>query len=210
MSRGEFFKWGQANYAKSLQSLSFPSFRFDRREQKYYHARLMSARAVIDSLEFAQAGRELRGSLPVSGLARLQDFLRDSTGSVEFVVKGGRDPEHRPMLTLSVSGLLHLQCQRCLEQLDYPLRFSNTLLLMRPGKDLSETLEDPDAADAVEASTELDVAELIEDEILLGLPFSPRHAEGTCERREKDTRGAAEDSTFSGLAALKNVLDRKL
>ena len=170
----------------------------------------MSARAVIDSLEFAQAERELRGSLPVSGLARLQDFVRDSTGSVEFVVKGGRDPENRPMLTLSVSGLLHMQCQRCLEQLDYPLRFSNTLLLMRPGKEFSETLEDPDAADAVEASTELDVAELIEDEIVLGLPFSPRHAEGTCDSRTKDTRGAAEGSTFSGLAALKNVLDRKL
>lgn len=170
----------------------------------------MSARAVIDSLEFAQAERELRGSLPVSGLARLQDFVRDSTGSVEFVVKGGRDPENRPMLTLSVSGLLHMQCQRCLEQLDYPLQFSNTLLLMRAGKELSETLEDPDAADAVEASTELDVAELIEDEIVLGLPFSPRHAEGTCDSRTKDTRGAAEGSTFSGLAALKNVLDGKL
>lgn len=170
----------------------------------------MSARAVIDSLEFAQAERELRGSLPVSGLARLQDFVRDSTGSVEFVVKGGRDPENRPMLTLSVSGLLHMQCQRCLEQLDYPLRFSNTLLLMRAGKDLSETLEDPDAADAVEASPELDVAELIEDEIVLGLPFSPRHAEGTCDSRKKDTRGAAEGGAFSGLAALKNVLDGKL
>lgn len=85
----------------------------------------MSARAIIDSPEFAQAERELRGSLPVSGLARLQDFLRDSTGSVELVVKGGCDPENRLVLALSVSGLLHMQCQRCLDQLDYPLRFSN-------------------------------------------------------------------------------------
>ncbi len=170
----------------------------------------MSARAIIDSLEFAQAERELRGSLPVSGLARLQDFLRDSTGSVEFVVKGGRDPENRPQLALSVSGMLHMQCQRCLEQLDYPLSFSTTLRLVRAGEDLSETVANPDAADAVEASTELDVAELVEDEIVLGLPFSPRHAEGACDSRKKDTRSAAEGGAFSGLAALKNVLDRKL
>jgi len=205
----EEFKSGQANNAKSLQSLSFPTFRFDRDEQKYYHARLMSARAIIDSLEFAQAARELRGSLPVSSLVRLQDFLRDSTGSVEFAVKGGHDPENRPVLALSVSGLLHMQCQRCLERLDYPLRYSTTLRLVQPGEDLSETIADPDAVDVVKASMELDVAELIEDELLLSLPFSPRHAEGTCDSRKKDTRGTAEGGAFSGLAALKNVLDKK-
>lgn len=170
----------------------------------------MSARAIIDSLEFAQAERELRDNLPVSGLVRLQDVLRDSTGNVEFVVKGGRDQENRPMLALSVSGLLHLQCQRCLEQMDYPLQFSSTLLLALPGEDLSETIANPEAADAVEASSELNVAELIEDEILLSLPFSPRHAEGFCESRKNASESATEGGKFSGLAALKNVLDRKL
>lgn len=170
----------------------------------------MSAQVVIDSLEFARAGRELRGSLPVSGLARLQDFISDTAGSVDFVVAGGRDAENQPVLALSVNGLLHMQCQRCLEQLDYPLQFSITLRLVSPGEDLSETVADPDAVDAVEASTELDVAELIEDEILLSLPFSPRHAEGTCSSREKDMRGTEEGGVFSGLAALKNVLNGKL
>lgn len=169
----------------------------------------MSARAVIDSLEFAQAERDLQGSLPVSGLARLQDFLRDTAGRVDFEVRGGHDAENRPVLTLSVSGLLHMQCQRCLEQLDYPLSFKTTLRLARPGEDLSGTVADPEAADAVAASAELDVAELVEEEILLSLPFSPRHAEGTCNSRKKDTRSAAEGGAFSALAALKNVMDRK-
>ncbi len=169
----------------------------------------MSARAIIDSLEFAQAGQELQGSLPVSGLARLQDFVSDSAGGVEYVAKGGRDAENRLVLTLDVSGVLRAQCQRCLEQMDYPLRFSTTLRLARPGEDLSKIVADPDAADAVEASTELDVAELVEEEILLSLPFSPRHAKGSCDSN-KDKGAAAEGNAFSGLAALKNVLDRKL
>ena len=170
----------------------------------------MSARAVIDSLEFAQAQRELQGALPVSGLMRLRDFLRDPAGNIEFVVKGGSDAEHRPVLALSVSGVLHMQCQRCLEQLDYPLRYSTTLRLVHPEEDLNKTVADPEAADAVEASAELDVAELIEDEILLSLPFSPRHAEGACDSRIKARSSTAEGGTFSGLAALKNVLNRKL
>jgi uncharacterized protein len=170
----------------------------------------MSAQAVIDSLEFARAEQELRGNLPVSGLTRLQEFLYDNVGSVEFVVKGGCDDEMRPVLSLSISGRLHLQCQRCLERLDYPLRLSNTLLLVNRNENLAEVDIDPDAPDCVEVNAALDVAGLIEDEILLGLPFSPRHEAGACDYR---VRGAAQDAEQTGglarLAELKKVWKSK-
>lgn len=190
--------------SKCLPNLSFLSFRFDRQDQKYYHAWLMSAQTVIDSLEFARARQELRGNLSVASLARLQDCLYDTAGSVEFAVTGGCDDEKRPILALDISGLLHLQCQRCLESMDYPLRLANTLLLVRPGENPDETVADPDAIDYVEASTEMDIAGLIEDEILLSLPFSPRHKEGECGNRapgaETDKPGA-----FARLAELKKI-----
>lgn len=166
----------------------------------------MSAQTVIDSLEFAGAGQELRGSLPVAGLTRLQDCLFDSDGRVEFAVRGGRDAERRPILTLEITGSLHLQCQRCLGSLDYPLRLSNRLLLVSKGEDLSVGAEDPDAPDCIEASPQLDVALLIEDEILLSLPFSPRHAEGACQSALGRTQQDADRSTaFSKLRILKRV-----
>lgn len=170
----------------------------------------MSAQTVIDSLEFARAGQELRGSLPVRGLTRLQDYLFDSDGSVEFTVRGGRDEERRPTLALGVTGLLHLQCQRCLGLLEYRLHLSNTLLLVRPGEDLSANAEDPEAADCIEASPELDVAALIEDEILLSLPFAPRHAKDSCRgaiaNREEETD---KRSPFAKLAELRNLRQRQ-
>ena len=164
----------------------------------------MSAQTVIDSLEFARAAQELRGRLPVTNLVRLQDCLVDADGSVDFVVKGGRDAERRPILALEISGLLHLQCQGCLGPLDYPLQLSNTLLLVRRGEDLGADADDPEAADCIEADPALDLAPLIEDEILLSLPFAPRHADGSCQsvlsamRREGSAPAA-----FAKLAALK-------
>lgn len=164
----------------------------------------MSAQTVIDSLEFAQAGRELRGNLPVADLARLRDCLYDTTGSVDFVMKGGHDDRKQPVLALEIRGLLHLQCQRCLKQMDYPLRLSCVLGLVRPGENPAATDADPDAVDCVEASPELDVAGLIEDEILLSLPFAPRHEEGACgdqiEAVNKDR-----PSAFAKLAELKKA-----
>lgn len=184
----------------------FPGFFFDSMAQKYYHARLMSAQTVIDSLEFARAAQELRDSVPVTSLTRLQDCLSDRSGEVEFTLRGGRDDERRPILQLEISGVLRLQCQRCLGALECALSLSNTLLLVRPGADLSANAEDPQAPDCIEASPALDVAALIEDEILLSLPFAPRHPENICQSTLGATgRKAEKASAFARLAELKNL-----
>ena len=168
----------------------------------------MSAQAVIDSLEFARAEQELRGSLPVTSLARLQDGLFDASGSIEFVIKGGRDGERRPILALEVSGSLHLQCQRCLGLLDYPLRLFNPLRLVRQGENGGAEADDPDAPDCIEANSALDVAVLIEDEILLSLPFAPRHTEDACRSVSSTVqREAGRPSAFARLADLKKIWD---
>ncbi|MGQ0749087.1 MAG: YceD family protein [Betaproteobacteria bacterium] len=165
----------------------------------------MPAQTVIDSLEFARAAQQVRGSVPVSALARLHDCLSDSDGEVEYVVTGGRDAQRRLVLKVDISGNLRLQCQRCLGALDYPLELSSTLVLVRPGEDVSECAEDPEAPDCIEASGELDVAALIEDEILLSLPFAPRHPENTCRSvAGAGERTASERSPFSKLAELKH------
>jgi len=161
----------------------------------------MPAQTVIDSLEFARTGQLLGGSLPVSGLLRLKDRLFDDLGEVRFEVKGVHDARRRPVLVLEVSGVLHLQCQRCLGLLDFPLRLSSTLLLAGT-TDEGSGFEEEDA-EWVEASTELDVAGLIEDEIILSLPYSPRHENGVCGQSGEQNAGKAGTTTFAKLAALK-------
>jgi uncharacterized protein len=175
---------------------------FDRAVQKYYHARLMSAQTVIDSLEFAGTGQTLRGSLAVPELTRLKDSLADLSGEVEFVLKGSCDARRRPVLMLEVSGLLHLQCERCLEPLDFPLRLSNTLLLVSTGDAAAGEFDDEDP-EWVEASGAFDVRALIEDEIILSLPYALQHEEGRCGLGEDVVTRAAAGSVFAKLAALK-------
>jgi uncharacterized protein len=157
----------------------------------------MPAQTVIDSLEFAQTGQTLNGDVPIPGLARLKDSLHDELGVIRFEIRGARDARGRPVLALEIRGVLHLQCQRCLGLMEYPLRVSSTLLLAAPGAGDFEEEE----AEAIEASRELNVAGLVEDEIILSLPYSPRHEEGTCRQAQGDA--AAGSAMFETLAALK-------
>jgi uncharacterized protein len=159
---------------------------------------------VIDSLEFARSGRSLRARLPVAELHRLHDSLADALGEIEFIVTGGSDSRHRPVLSLDVSGTLRLQCQRCLEALDYPLRLSNTLLLV--GAAEAEAGDyDAEELEWIVASAALDVAVLVEDEILLSLPYSPRHEASDCRLATGAPQGAGGAAAVSRLGALKRT-----
>jgi uncharacterized protein len=163
----------------------------------------MSAAAVIDALEFARGEQALRGSLPVATLKRLEDVLFDSEGTLEYSLQGSKDDRNRPQLHVGVTGRLHLQCQRCLVLLDYDVAVRSTLLLVPRGVEF-EDIDDPEAPDAIEANPELDVAALIEDEVLLSLPLAPRHREGSCQSRlASRLQGAEPSKPFAELAALK-------
>ena len=158
---------------------------------------------MIDGLEFAGADKELRGSLAPFDLTRLQDCLFDAGSTIDYRLRGGRDQQGRPALRLEITGLLHLQCQRCLGLLEYPLRMVNTLLLVRENEALPADADEPDAPDCIVAGTEMDVRAMIEDEILLGLPLSPRHPDGACSARSETARGGGAVSPLAALAVLK-------
>ena len=95
-----------------------------------------------------------------------------------------------------------MRCQRCLEKLDYPLDFDSELLVVPQGS-RPEDAADATAPDYLEADAELNVSSLIEDEVLLSLPFSSRH-EYACEEKLGREETEERASPFASLAALKN------
>lgn len=163
----------------------------------------MSAAAVIDSLEFAQRGEKMSGTLPVASLPRLNDLVAGQGHEVAYVLSGGHDERQRPMLEVRVTGTLVLQCQRCLGTLEHVVDFENRILLV-PAGEIPADADDPDAPDYIEAQSELDVAGLVEDEILLQLPFAPRHESECAGSKPAGSEVQAKPSPFAALAALKN------
>ncbi len=158
----------------------------------------MFAPPFIDSVDFARKGKELRGEIAVSELSRLGDMLANSDGSLTYILRGYHE-DGRDMLEVSLQGTCTLRCQRCLGGLEYPVNLVSRLLLL-PADEL-EAVEEDDDVDAIEAESRLDVAALIEEELLLALPFAPRHPEGECAPAMKDLQRKA--SPFAVLAGLK-------
>jgi len=193
---------------------------FDGRREKYYHLMFMLRQGMkqagnklgeifIDSLEFARGERRMSGVVPVRDLQRLADVLADDEGDLAWVVQGefasAADEfgaRRKPFLVIEVAGELRLKCQRCLGALPFRVNVESRLLLVPPGTPWpDEDLQD-DLADPVEALIEQPLLPLIEDELLLALPISPRHT--SCKVPEHDD-GKAAASPFVALAQLKKL-----
>ncbi len=148
---------------------------FDRALGKYYHARLMSNEIVIDSISFAKKSESLQGKIALARFERARASLASSDGELNFRLIGELDFRRRPNLVLSISGQITLICQRCLAEFQHELDIESRLVLVASEAQLPDIdAEDPNV-DVVVASGKLNVLELLEDEIILGLPYAPRH-----------------------------------
>lgn len=133
----------------------------------------MSIVGAIDNVEFARLGRTLDGRVSLVDMSRAADLLESA--DLEFHLRGYVGQRGEPMLHLDLSGVIGLRCQRCLEKLSVTLEEQFEYEL-RAGEDRigDEDLLD-DARDFLVFDRAMSVLELVEDEVILGVPVAPKH-----------------------------------
>jgi len=163
----------------------------------------MFARNFIDSLDFAHNGRDLHGIAPLVEMSRLLDILADPVGELSYTVYGLPNGIGKPMLEISVEGQCQLRCQRCLGGFTYPIKMFSRLQLASASELDDCTVDDNDEVDSIAAEKHLDVLNMIEEEILLNLPFAPKHPLGDCQSIV-EALSRSEPGLFAVLASLKD------
>jgi uncharacterized protein len=128
----------------------------------------------FDAFKLAVRGGELSGSIDPAHLPRIGDRIAREGGSVAWRIRGGSDGQERPALTLTIEGEVPVTCQRCLGTMLQRVSQETLLLLARNESEMLR-LDDASECEVVLAAAPLDAHELVEDELLLSLPFAPRH-----------------------------------
>ena len=154
---------------------------------------------VIDGFEFASAGAKQQGVWPLRDFPRLRDVLASDAGEVAYEISGVRDERGRPGLRLKVKGTLMLRCQRCLEAMAFDVDTDETLVLAATLAEIHAEPADSHAPDRVVAGKEMALRELLEDELILAVPYAPRHED--CEPAGAGDR-AEKVSPFAGLRGM--------
>jgi len=145
----------------------------------------MSARGRASPGRFdaSRLGREravIEGSVDAHELPRVGDLLSEGPATIAWRIEGTVDPSGRPALRIGLQGAVTLVCQRCLADFEWPIDQATEVLLARDEAELA-ALDADSSLEVVLAQGPTDPLTLVEDELVLALPFAPRHPDGECD-----------------------------
>ncbi len=137
-------------------------------------------RGEFDALQLAAQRQGFGGTLDARTLPRAAERLAGD-GAVPLVwrIEGTRDAAGRPALEVALEGSVPLECQGCLRVFAWPVQQRTLLLLARDERELAR-LDDADEHEVVLAAGPLGARGVVEDELLLTLPYVPRCGDGQC------------------------------
>ena len=150
------------------------------------------------------------GDIALSEMTRLQELLHaeqpetdDCRVAVRF--EFARNEYDVPMITGQIETSLRLECQRCLQPLDMPMALDFSLMV-----DASdETLQQSSVETLYSDEGYIDIAEVVEDELILALPLVALHQDTACNEHWQVSAASAEiaekENPFSVLRQLKTT-----
>ncbi|MHB8353993.1 MAG: YceD family protein [Burkholderiales bacterium] len=159
---------------------------------------------ILDPMRFAALGEVVEGHGFPGDLERLKEVLHSGEGEFRYRFVGGKAPGGLPMVTIHLDGWVMLTCRRCLEGFPFDLQIDDRIVMVKDEAALPELEEEVFGIDVIVQPERLDVAAMVEDEILLTLPLAPSHAEGVCGS-EKEPAQQKRENPFAALAKLKST-----
>lgn len=139
--------------------------------------------STLDAFQLARERGVAQGSVDAHALPRVDDVLGEGPAPIDWRIEGTSDAVGRPALAIDIKGAVPLTCQRCLGDFDWPVDAQTMVLLARDERELAALDGDSDA-EVVLAGMPVEPLALVEDELVLALPFAPRHADDECTLKQ--------------------------
>ncbi len=166
---------------------------------------------ALDVAAACRQGAVLQGEWAIAGMERLAASLAGpSDAAAAWQARASLKPvaggEPELWLDLAAQAEVPLQCQRCLQPMAMALEVDRRFRFARSEEEAAE-LDELSEDDVLALPQRLDLAELLEDELILALPLVPRHDDACPEPLPLPAEEPeAEDEAphpFAALAALR-------
>ncbi len=142
---------------------------------------------AFDVFEFARSGRQAAGAVRVSQLPRMLNevpadapdrdtlFTWQTEGSTQPELQDDGTEAAQPYLRLALHGVAWLECQRCLAPYEQAFDIEAAYRLVATEAEAEAFPLDEDEIEVIVGSSQFDLVDLIEEELLLSLPLVPTH-----------------------------------
>ena len=175
----------------------------DREGVKTYHRAPMSVALPerVDASRMVQARRSFQGKLPLASFRRLRESLAAAEGEANYDLDFGKDELGVAYLAVRVDADLPLTCQRTLEVYKQPVHIDQRLGLI--SEESEEAALPPGYEPLLIVDGAMNLADVIEDELILALPVVPLKPGAPLEWHDEGAVEESEPNPFAELAKLK-------
>ena len=132
----------------------------------------------IEPARLADEAETISGKLGIEGMHRLRAIVLEPQAEVEFRLFFARDERGFIIISGEYATVLTLRCQRCLEPLQVSLE--NAIRIGWVSDSDAVKLLPADLEPMLAQGSRIALKDLLEEEILLGLPMAPLHAGQEC------------------------------
>lgn len=179
----------------------------------------------VDAFEFVRLAKAQQGIAPLAWFERVIEDMpeQDPEAMVRWSATADRGPADEPLIRLDVHAVVTVQCERCLGPMAVALDSEIALQLVHTEAELDDPdsfdfseLEDIEAGvsfDKVLGTSKFDLLEQVEDELVLCVPFVPKHdvcpaIPGGVEIGQGDNTESQAEKQPSPFAVLANLKSR--
>ncbi|MGE0582794.1 MAG: DUF177 domain-containing protein [Steroidobacteraceae bacterium] len=154
----------------------------------------------LDAEQLADRRTDIDFSIPLRELPRIAPLLARDDGAAKGTVSFDRE-RALAVADLAVEAKVALTCQRCLRPMTWPIVSRARVAIV--GDAAAADGVAPDLETVIAPGGQVSVGELVEEELLLGLPIVALHADGeACGERIDDEPDEVTQKPFAGLAEL--------
>ncbi len=127
----------------------------------------------IDPITLAHKGASLTGTVALHELPRVFKQLCLGDGEVQVVFEFGKDLKNYYFIKGHIVTELSLQCQRCLQPVNYKIE---SHFCLSPVKDSKAAADLPsDYEPLIMTDKTISILDMVEEEIILNLPIAVKH-----------------------------------
>lgn len=134
----------------------------------------------IDPFKLADQKASIQRSLNLISLPRVVEVVGESESQVTVEMNFWRDDQYRCVIQGHLETRANVVCERCLNPVEQPIVSDFTLCVVSSDEAARDVPREYDPLILTEQL--IDVADIVEDEILLALPMFSYHADADCDQ----------------------------
>lgn len=159
----------------------------------------------LNPWRLAAAAAVIEGQITLSAMPRLKEYLlpeeNPNARSARVIMRFAQDSQRRVTIEGELCARLHLQCQRCLQGLEWPLQSQIKLVVV--SDEGAASLAPREYEPLVVGPEGITSRELVEDELILAVPAVARCQDANCS--QAPTALAAGNKSKNPFAVLRDM-----